>query len=106
MLLLLRGLQHSPDRRNELLELRYFNRELLSPRRCKRVIPGAPIGLGLPPFGLDETLQKQPLKRWIEGPLFYVQNTFRSLLDTLRNPISMLRPRAQRLQDQHLQSSR
>src|SRR6266576_1750942 len=96
-------LQHARDRVRKLRPFRAFSCQLLLSRGRQLVKLCSLLILGDSPFRFDPFLFFQPVQRWIERTRIHLQQLAGAIPDRHANPITMLRPPLQRLQNQQVQ---
>jgi hypothetical protein len=89
----------------EALPFAGFAREALAAFSSETVELGAAIVLGEAPLGVDDAVQLESMKGWIERPFFDAQDFVGNLLDPLRDAPTVHRSAGEGFQDQHVQSA-
>src|SRR6266480_4853193 len=96
-------LQHARDRVRKLRPFRAFSCQLLLSCRRQLVKLCPLLVLGDSPFRFDPFLFFQPVQRRIERTRIHLQQLAGAIPDRHANPITMLRPPLQGLQNQQVQ---
>src|SRR5437762_7398052 len=96
-------LQHARDRVRKLRSLRAFSCQLLLSRGRQLVKLCSLLVLGDSPFRFDPFLFFQPVQRRIERTRIHLQQLAGAIPDRHADPITMLRPPLQGLQNQQVQ---
>src|SRR5205823_9330350 len=100
-----RGIERGGDRSDETVPARGFLPKAFSASRRERVELRAAFVLALAPLRVDQALVFETVQRWIQRPLWHVQDILGNLRYAQQHAIAVQRLQRDRLQNQHVESA-
>src|ERR1044071_10256626 len=84
--------ENEMHRGDDSLEFLLLGGELFPPGGGQGVVAGAAVVLGLPPVGLDVTVEREALQGGVEGAFAHLEDGFGQVTDALGDAVAGVGP--------------